>query len=162
MSNVATQIMNQLLEVFAEFDDVHLNNQKVWVMDRKKAISKYKEETNVRTVDLNTYYRGLFAVAGGKTWYNIINGNTDERIFEFVKKNHNASVEKRNAKITKKLIESNVKSIVSQEYARSADGFDGVYRVDTDNGIKTITVNTIYAGGYNIQCAHMRCLVKVK
>jgi hypothetical protein len=55
-----------------------------------------------------------------------------------------------------------VVEVISEEFYRTADGFNGEFVVDTNAGRKTVTVNTVYAGGYNIQCLHLRVLVKVR
>ena len=71
-------------------------------------------------------------------------------------------VARRNIKIADKLNKAGVNEMVSATIERSADGFNGLFTVNTNSGTKTVTVNTIFAGGYNIQCAHFRVLVKVK
>jgi hypothetical protein len=83
-------------------------------------------------------------------------------VIEFCKKNSAARAAKRAAKIAKDLAKLNVLTVESSEVVRENGGFDGVYRVTTDKGDKMVRINTIYAGGYNIQCLHTRVLVSVK
>lgn len=52
--------------------------------------------------------------------------------------------------------------VVSKEFDMTTDGFNGVFVINTNNGVKRVFIETVYAGGYNIQCLHLRVLVKVK
>lgn len=108
------------------------------------------------------YYRSLGCTvqAGGKTWYNVFRYGYNNQVEEFVTKNCKAIAESRNANIAKKL--DGVTEVLSTEVAYSRDGFNGTFKVNTNKGVKTVTIQTIYAGGYNIQCFHQRTLVKVK
>lgn len=83
-------------------------------------------------------------------------------IEEFIEKNCAATVAKRNATIAAKLEKAGVTEVVSEQFTYTKDGFDGVFVVNTDAGMKRVKINTIRAGGYNIQCLHLRVLVSVK
>ena len=73
-----------------------------------------------------------------------------------------AVVAARNLSIATKCKKAGVTEVVSSEFAHTRDGFDGVFVVNTDQGPHRVKINTIRAGGYNIQCAHLRVLVSVK
>lgn len=157
------KIVEHLNEAFAEHDDVVLIDTKRWAKERKAAIEqfRYSDEAKLLRKDQHAYYAKLFAIAGGKTWYNVFDGRSDAMIEEFVKKNHERTIEARNSKIAAKLVKTEVTEIVSSEYARTEDGFNGFYIVNTNTGVKRIRIETIVAGGYNIQCLHLRVLVKI-
>lgn len=89
----------------------------------------------------------MFAMCGGKTWYRIFNDN------------NKSGIEARNAKIASKIT---AVGVTEGEVIRSKDGFNGLFKVNTNEGTKYIYIDTIIAGGYNIQCMHYRTLVKVK
>lgn len=73
-----------------------------------------------------------------------------------------ATIKARNANIANKLIKAEITQVLSSVFTRTSDGFNGIFKVETNKGPKVVTVDTIYAGGYNIQCFHIRVLVKVK
>lgn len=153
-------LMDSLNEVFAPMDAEVLTATKVWAAGRVAAIRAKKAEFAASNTRWN--YEELFAIAGGKTWYNVFNGRNTAMIEEFVEKNCKAIADKRNAGIAKKLEQAGVSEIIETVYTDTTDGFNGRFVVNTDKGRKVVTVDTIRAGGYNIQCLHLRVLTKIK
>lgn len=164
MTNATNAIITELNVVFAEMDAEVSANSVKWGIERAAAVTAFVHSEEYKTMKKNVWvlYPHMHAIAGGKTWYNIFQGRNDEMIAEFMVKNSKATADKRNASIAKKLIAANVTEVISSEYTRTKDGFNGCFVVNTDSGKKTITIDSIYAGGYNIQCFHVRVLVKVK
>ena len=164
MTTITSQIINQLNQVFEPFDAKVLEGSKAWALGRANAIREFKlsDEAKRLRCDQHAYYTKLFAMAGGKSWYNTFDGRSDAMIEELMEKNHQATIEKRNVSIAKKLEKAGVSEVINQEFVQSNDGFNGVFIVNTDSGVRRVTIETIYAGGYNIQCLHLRVLVKVK
>lgn len=159
--NAVQEIMNKLDEIFAEMDAKVLESSKKWALERQAAVYEFLRSDEAKEMKMQKYQKA-FDIAGGKGWYNVIYGNSDEYILAFVEKNCAAIVKKRNANIAKKLEKAEVKEVISNEFSRSNDGFNGVFHVKCDNGVKKVSIESIYAGGYNIQCLHQRVLVKVK
>lgn len=162
MTNAAKQIVESLNTLFAPMDAVVLVESQKWATVRQAALQDFENSDEYEQLRRDTFARfaKLFEIAGGKTWYEIFKKSPD--VPAFVAKNCAAISAKRNATITAKLIKAGVSQVVSESYSDTADGFDGVFVVMTDKGQKKVTVNTIRAGGYNIQCAHLRVLVKIK
>ena len=168
MTNViAKEITAKLETLFADLDAEVLSATKEWAKGRCAAIKEFKDSKEFRNdngfiTDQYKYYARLFAIAGGKTWYNILGTHYGDRQEEFIIKNCKVTAEKRNASIVRKMIKAGVTEVTGQEYARSKDGFNGFFIINTNEGTKRVSIDTIRAGGYNIQCLHLRVLVKVK
>jgi hypothetical protein len=167
MTTATMQIFTTLNTMFVELDAKMVRDQKTWAMGRVAAIKEFKASNKFcnemgRIIDQHGYYTTLFATAGGKTWYNILNGRNEAMINEFVEKNCRAIAEKRNANIARKLNKEGITAVTASEVAYTSDGFNGSFKVETDKGNKIVNIQTIYAGGYNIQCFHQRTLVKVR
>jgi hypothetical protein len=146
-----TQITNSLSTFFAEQDSKIADSDFEWAMGRVKAIKEYKDTTDKIDYDV------LFSIAGGKTWYNLFYGRNRVMIEEVVRKNAKTIADKRNAKITKKLLDSGVTEVTSAEVSYCVDGFNGVFKF---NGNRSVMIESILAGGHSVQRLHQRVLVK--
>jgi hypothetical protein len=160
------QLSAKLNELFADLDDEVLQSSKQWAIDRVQALKEFKQTEEYKELNKKGAWGGvydkLFAIAGGKTWYTLFSRSSATQIEEFVVKNCKAIADKRNASIATKLAKAGVKEVISEEFTHSRDGFNGIFIVHTDAGNKCVTIETIRAGGYNIQALHLRVLVKVK
>lgn len=166
MTNIIETIITDLNKALITFDADNAAKARAWAKARVTALKAFIDEhkSERRGMGEWAWYEKVFAVAGGKTWYNVFNGRNEEMINEIVDKNSAAIVAKRNVLIAKKLAKFNVVSVGESIYAQAHDGngFNCLIRIETDNGPKVVEVDTICAGGYNIQCLHNRTLVKVR
>lgn len=162
--NAVEQIITDLNEVLKDLDAQQVIKAKEWAKARVAAIREFKASQLYQDMRRDSYklYGHLHAIAGGKTWYGIFNGRNEAMINEFMEKNCAAIAAKRNASIAKKLAAFEVATVTGKEFTRTSDGFHGFFELTTDSGKRTVHIDTIYAGGYNIQCFHQRTLVKVR
>lgn len=96
----------------------------------------------------------------GKGDYQLAAYESDARIDELMKKEAAAKLKKIDVAVAKK-INFDVDSI-EKIYFNTAgkDGYvEGAWKL---NGEKVFSFDTIYAGGYNIQCLHIRTKYKLK
>lgn len=161
----AKQIIAALDTVFADMDAKVLEKSKEWALGRIQAVRDFKaseEYSELRKRGIEAVYERVFNIAGGKTWYNAFYGRSTADVLEIMAKSCARTVASRNASIAAKLEKAGVTAVTDSSFSHTTDGFNGVFKVTTDKGPKLVTVDTIYAGGYNIQCLHLRVLVKVK
>ncbi len=158
------EIIEALNKVFEPMDARVLAETQIWASERKAALKTFLLSDEYAQLRKNVWnlYAKLYFIAGGKKWYQIFSGNSDKIVQEFVIKNHKTTVDSRNYRIAAKLEKAGILSVIDSKFQYTSDGFNGSFRINTDAGEKLVTVDTIYAGGYNIQCAHLRVLVKVR
>jgi hypothetical protein len=135
------------------------------------------------------YYKRLHEVSGGKTLYNKLqyepapyyphldknspeydpsrphygydDNGYNSSVKELAIKDAKRTLKARDAKLAIKLEKIGVTKIVDSKVNYTEDGFHGAYKVGTNSGDKKIVLQTIVAGGYNIQCAHYRTLINI-
>ena len=162
MANEIEKLVSKIAPMFVELNAQLHERQLKWALGRAAAIREFKSNPENKKTDTWSYYTKLFALAGGKTWYTAFNGRGDAFITEFITKNVEATIEKRNYLIAKKLVAKGISEITGTHVINS-NGFEGTYVATNSEGKKAaITINVIMAGGYNIQCLHCRTLVKVR
>lgn len=162
--NPVQKIIGQIESLLADFDKKYLISLIDSITFRRaagKSIQRSDFSTNGYGSASSRYYSAYFEAVGGKEWYELLQFSNSV-IEEKLTKKEAAKVKARNEKFAVKLKDAGVTSIENFETAYSQDGFNGVWKVDTNKGRKTVTLNVIFAGGYHIQCAHYRVLVNVK
>lgn len=165
-------MQTQIDKAFKDLNEKIEANQLAWFTKRcEEVLAYYKSDERKEMLDglRRTPRREAEAVrdadseklerlAGGKKWLALVwHARTDEQRAEIVAKNVAGLIARRDAQIIKALTKINVTTLPEFELVEFSDGFEGTFYVDEHN----VNIRTILAGGYNIQCLHMRTLVKV-
>ena len=153
------QITTDLENVFAKFDALYIEKQVAYYLEKYNAIKMFWK--NNFSIQKGICYQSLYEVAGGKGMHEKLYGVGLDRVNSDAVKDAKAVIKSRNAKMAKKLEEAGITKIIKSNIELNGDGFNGYYSVETNNGNKVITIDTILAGGYNIQRLHYRTLVKI-
>ena len=158
------KIIAELEVAFAELDAQYVEGMKKKYED---AVLKVRECSGPRHKEFQTEdgridYAARYEFVGGKSLFNAVYGRSIEDAIEVGRKDAESVIKSRNAKIAKKLVAADITEVTDYQFARTSDGFHGTFAVETSRGTKVVRIETILAGGYNIQCLHYRTLVKIK
>ena len=161
------KIITALEKAFVKFDKDYLESEVTFFLDKFKILQDYwkknseDKKNGVAQKSSEEKYKEIFRLVGGKSVFDIIHGRNASMVEDIATKMANNTIEKRNAKIVLQLEEMGILEVSEGDVKYSRDGFNGIFTVMTESGKKTIRIDTILAGGHNIQRLHYRTLVKI-
>lgn len=159
------QIIKDLESVLHQFDTLYTRKKIADYKEKREAIMNWWKNPTRLEGSRNKFHRidweDLYKVAGGKTLAEKLKGISSDMAVDIALKDAQSIINARNAKMAKKLEQSEITKIIDKNIEVNSDGFNGSFSVDTNKGRKLVRINTIIAGGYNIQALHYRTLVKV-
>ena len=160
--NKAFAALNQRLHTSHQEFAIHkLDGFKTFIDNTKAEYensSNQFREVNWRGGSNFNHHLANLAWFGSVSMMNLLCGRGRAGALEAMAKNTDRVIAKRDANIIKALEKKGVTSIPDFELIECSDGVEGKFHVDGH----IVTIRTILAGGYNIQCLHQRTLIKVK
>ena len=158
------KLMKRIQEVLAGYDAKVLQSLIDSIPVRREALKAVSARWNAGEFKgqyaTNYYASAQLEAVGGKAWRELLMwGNA--ALIEKLTKQEAAKAEARAAKVASVLNKAGIKEVLDGGEEYTNDGYNGWWRVETDQGTKFVRLTVIGAGGYNIQCYHYRVLTKI-
>jgi len=154
-----TSLNTKMIEDDQAFAKRLIEGKRTFV-EAARAEYKSGKEGRAKWVTDYGYFDHMGAVLthfGSKAMWNLLDERGLKGGLEMMKKNTLALIARRDAQIIKALRKVGVSEIPEFELSECSNGYEGSFNVAGNR----VSINTILAGGYNIQRLHTRTLVKV-
>lgn len=158
------RIYAELNEAFAPLDQSILERKLAWADQKCEAVCSLRAQWphKANMLDREKRLSEAVAAAGGAQWYRLFTEHDRAGVHAVITKRYAATVASRNSRIAIKLGKAGITAVTSSEFQFSPDGFNGWFAIETDAGRKNVKIETIFAGGHNIQILHLRVLINIK
>lgn len=157
MNSIAEQIKATVREIFML--QAQSNTDWIWKIREIKQSPEYKQAKDA-------YEKfGLITSKGyGKTHHALAMSYNYHQLLEKLRKDAEQSLGKIDLAVAKKLATVEIENVECISCGIGKDGFaEGTWHLtDKEGQVWLFSFNTIYAGGYNIQCMHVRTQYTIK